>query len=48
MWEIQQLRRRAGALDVDLISNRPRGDDVVFFSGVGREKIWKMFEGRAE
>ncbi len=23
MWEMQQLGRRAGALDVDLISNRP-------------------------
>jgi len=48
MWEMQQLGRRAGALDVDLISNRPLGDVVVFYSGAGCEKIWKMFEGRAE
>jgi hypothetical protein len=26
MWEMQQLGRRAGALDVDLISIRLRGD----------------------
>ena len=26
MWEMQQLGRRAGALDIDLISSRHRGD----------------------
>ena len=25
MWVMQQLERRAGALDVDLISNQPEG-----------------------
>ena len=48
MWEMQQLGRRAGALDVNLISNRPgerRCDRLC--SGVVLEKIWKMFEGRA-
>ena len=47
MWEMQQLGRRVGALDVDLISNRPREDDVLFWSGDRCEKIWEMFEGRA-
>ncbi len=39
MWEMQLLGGRADALDVSLISNRP---------GVVLEKIWKMFEGRAD
>ena len=48
MWVMQQLGRRAGALDVDLISNQPEGMTLaVFCSEVGCEKIWKMFGSRA-
>ena len=48
MWKMQQLVRRAGALDVDLMSINPRRDVVIVFcSGVVLEKIWKLFEGRA-
>ena len=48
MWVMQQLERRAGALDVDLISNQPEGMTLtVFCSEVGCEKIWKMFGSRA-
>ena len=48
MWVMQQLERRAGALDVDLISNQPEGMTLaVFCSEAGCEKIWKMFGSRA-
>ena len=48
MWVMHQLGRRAGALDVDLMSNQPeerRCDRLC--SGVVLEKRWKMFESRA-
>ena len=48
MWVMQQLERRSGALDVDLISNQPEGMTLtVFCSEAGCEKIWKMFGSRA-
>ncbi len=46
----QQLGRRAGALDIDLMSNQPgKQTDKLLSSllGVVLEKRWKMFEGRA-
>ena len=50
MWEMQQLRRRADAVDVDLTSHPPAagGDDVaiVVCSGLD-ERDAAMFEGRA-
>ena len=49
MWEIQQPGRRAGAPDVDLMSNQPGEMTLlVVCSRVECEKRWKMFEGRAE
>ena len=45
---MSQLGGRAGALDIDLMSNQPeerRCDRLC--SGVILEKRWKMFEGRA-
>ena len=51
MWEMQQQGRRAGALDVDLISNR-LGEMTVFvvcsgLRAVGLdERVWKIFEVR--
>ncbi len=50
MWEMQQLGRRAGALDINLMSNQPRKQTGKLLSsllGVVLEKRWKMFEGRA-
>ena len=49
MWEMQQLGRRAGALDVDLISNRP--EEMVLLSSSAQgldERDVAMFESRAE
>ncbi len=45
---MEQLGRRAGALDVDLISNQP-GERRCYrlCSGVVLEKRWKTFESRA-
>ena len=50
MWEMQQLGRRAGALDVDLMSNQLGEMDgvLVVCSRVECEERWRMFEGRAE
>ncbi len=56
MWEMQQLGRRAGALDVGLISNRSeydpstiRGDDFVSSSAQGLdERDVATFESRTE
>ena len=43
-----QLGRRAGALDVDLMSNQPEERRCYrLCSGVVLEKRWKMFESRA-
>ncbi len=50
MWEMQQLGRRAGALDIDLMSNQPGKRTNRLLSsllGVVLEKRRKMFEGRA-
>ena len=50
MWEMQQLGRRAGALDIDLMSKQPGKQKVKLLSslhGVVLEKRWRMFEGRA-
>ena len=50
MWEMQQLGRRAGALDIDLMSKQPGKQKNKLLSsllGVVLEKRWKMFEGRA-
>ena len=50
MWEMKQLGRRAGALDIDLMSNQPGKQTNKLLSsllGVVLEKRWKMFEGRA-
>ena len=45
---MEQLGRRAGALDVDLMSNQPEERRCYRpSSGVVLEKRWKMFEGRA-
>ena len=48
MWEIQQLRRRAGATDVDLTSHRP-GEMALLSSSAQEldERDVAMFEGRA-
>ena len=48
MWAMQQLRRRAGATDVDLTSNRPR--EMTLLSSSAQEldeRDAAMFEGRA-
>ena len=46
---MQQPGRRAGAPDVDLMSNQPGEMTLlVVCSRVECEKRWKMFEGRAE
>ena len=51
MWEMQQQGRRAGGLDVDLISNR-LGEMTVFvvcsgLRAVGLDgRVWTIFEGR--
>ncbi len=43
-----QLGRRAGALDVDLMSNKPEERRCYrLCSGFVLEKRWKMFESRA-
>ncbi len=43
-----RLGRRAGALDVDLMSNQPRERRCYrLCSGVVLEKRWRMFESRA-
>ena len=50
MWEMQQLGRRAGALNIDLMSKQPGKQKNKLLSsllGVVLEKRWKMFEGRA-
>ena len=50
MWEMQQLGRRAGALEIDLMSKQPGKQTNKLLSsllGVGLEKRLKMFEGRA-
>ena len=50
MWEMQQLGRRAGALDIEMMSNQPGKQTeklLSFLLGVTLEKRWKMFEGRA-
>ena len=51
MWEMQQLGRRAGALDIDLMSDQSEerrfSPEGRFCSGGVFEKRWKMFEGRA-
>ncbi len=50
MWEMQQLGRRAGALDIDLMSKQPGKQTSKLLSSlleVVFEKRWKMFEGRA-
>ena len=50
MWEMQQLWRRAGALEIDLMSKQPGKQKSKLLSsllGVVLEKRWKMFEGRA-
>ena len=47
MWEMQQLGRRAGALDVDLMSNQP-GEMTFSSSAQGLdERDAAMFEGHA-
>ena len=49
MWEMKQLGRRAGALDVDLISNRP---EVMTLLPVSAKRLDErdvaMFESCAE
>ena len=50
MWERQQLGRRAGALDIDLMSDQPGKQTSKLLSsllGAVFEKRWKMLEGRA-
>ena len=50
MWEMQQLGRRAGALDVELMSNQPEEMTLLSSSAQGldeRKYHWTMFEGRA-
>ena len=48
MWEIQQLGRRAGALDVELMSNQPEEMTLLSSSAQGLdERDAAMFEGRA-
>ena len=50
MWEMQQLGRRARALDIDLMSSQPGKQTSKLLSsllGVVLEKRWKMFESRA-
>ena len=50
MWEMQQLRGRAGATDVDLTSNWPGEMTSLSSSAQGfdeRDVILAMFEGRA-
>ena len=49
MWEMQQLRGRAGATDVDLTSNRPGGEMTLLSSSAQGldERDAEMFEGRA-
>ena len=50
MWEMQLLGRRAGALDIDLMSKQPGKQKNKLLSsllGVVLEKRWKMIEGRA-
>jgi hypothetical protein len=52
MWEVQQLGRRAGALDVDLISNRPEEmvSRMVLLSSSAQgldERDAEIFEDRA-
>ena len=50
MWEMQQLGRRASALDIDLMSSQPGKQTNKLLSsllGVVLEKRWKMLEGRA-
>ena len=48
MWEMQQLRRRAGATDVNLTSNRPGKMTLLSSSAQGLdERDAAMFEGRA-
>ncbi len=45
---MEQLGRRAGALDVDLMSNQPgKRRCYRLCSGVVLEKRWKMLESRA-
>ena len=48
MWEMQQLRGRADAVDVDLTLNRP-GEMVLLSSSAQGldERDAAMFEGRA-
>ena len=48
MWEMQQLRRRAGATDVDLTSHPPGEMTLLssFAQGLD-ERDAVMFEGRA-
>ena len=38
MWEMQQLRGRAGATDVDLTSNRPGGMTLLSSSAQGLDE----------
>ena len=50
MWEMQQLGRRASALDIDPMSSQPGKQTNKLLSsllGVVLEKRWKMFECRA-
>ena len=52
MWEMQQLGRRAGALDtcIDLMSSQPGKQTSKLLSsllGFVLEKRWRIFEGRA-
>ena len=50
MWEMQQLGRRARALDIDRMSNQPGKQTnklLSFLLGAVLEKRWKIFEGRA-
>ena len=48
MWEMQQLGRRAGAVDVDLKSHQPGERTLLSSSAQGiDEKDAAMFEGRA-
>ena len=53
MWEMQQLGRRAGALNIDLMSKQPGKQKISLeykllssLLGVVLER-WKMFEGHA-
>ena len=40
MWVMQQLERRAGALDVDLISNQPEGMTLISSSAHDTERTF--------